>query len=147
MMPPPGAGEGRVTLDVVERPLKDVIGYIRDLTEVNLFVSPEAEEQKVTIQVRNMPWRTFLTLVAEKTGCVLDTRDPSVVKIERPPRVTFTFEDTDIKKVIQLIADYSGANIVIAPHVEGTVNVSLRDIPWRDALETIVKTLGYTVVE
>jgi type IV pilus assembly protein PilQ len=61
--------------------------------------------------------------------------------------VTFTFEDTDIKKVIQLIADYSGANIVMAPHVEGTVNVSLRDIPWRDALDTIVKTLGYTVVE
>jgi type IV pilus assembly protein PilQ len=142
-----GSGEGKVTLDVVERPLKDVVDYIRDLTEVNLFVAPEAEEQKVTIKVRNLPWRTFLDLVAEKTGCVLDSRDPSVVKIERPPRVTFTFEDTDVKKVIQLIADYSGANVIIAPHVEGTVNVSLRDIPWRDALDTIVKTLGYTVVE
>jgi type IV pilus assembly protein PilQ len=141
------SGEGKVTLDVVERPLKDVVDYIRDLTEVNLFVSPEAEDQKVTIKVRNMPWRTFLDLVADKTGCVLDSRDSSVVKIERPPRVTFTFEDTDIKKVIQLIADYSGANVIIAPHVEGSVNVSLRDIPWRDALDTIVKTLGFTVVE
>ncbi len=142
-----GDTEGKVTLDVVDRPLKDVVDYVRDLTVVNLFVSAEAEAQKVTIVVRDMPWRTFLELVAEKTGCVIDARDPSVIKIERPPRVTFSFEDTEVKKVIQLIADYSGANIVIAPHVEGLVNVSLRDIPWRDALETIVKTLGYVVVE
>ncbi len=87
-----GSQDGRVTLDVVERPLKDVIDYIRVLTEVNLFVSPEAEAQTVTIQVRSMPWRTFLGLVAEKTGCVLDMRDPSVVKIERPPYLGSCFE-------------------------------------------------------
>ena len=36
---------------------------------------------------------------------------------------------------------------MVGREVEGTVTLTLNDIPWRVALETIVKTLGYTVVQ
>ncbi|MHC4409552.1 MAG: secretin N-terminal domain-containing protein, partial [Planctomycetota bacterium] len=61
--------------------------------------------------------------------------------------VTFSFKNEDIKNVINVIATYSGANIVVSPAVNGSVTTSLKNIPWRDALEQIVKTLGYAVVE
>jgi type II secretory pathway component GspD/PulD (secretin) len=35
----------------------------------------------------------------------------------------------------------------VSPAVKGTLTVNLKNIPWRDALEQIVKTLGYAVVE
>src|SRR5438128_2413703 len=44
-------------------------------------------------------------------------------------------------------AQDAGANIVVGREVEGTVTLTLNDIPWRVALDTIVKTLGYTVVQ
>ena len=36
---------------------------------------------------------------------------------------------------------------MVAPEVAGTLTLRLSDVPWRDALEVAVKTLGYTVVE
>ena len=37
-------GPGEVTFDVVERPLKDIIAYIQEKTDVNLVLAKEAEE-------------------------------------------------------------------------------------------------------
>ncbi|NJN14215.1 MAG: hypothetical protein HC813_00685, partial [Planctomycetes bacterium] len=72
---------------------------------------------------------------------------PVLIKVARPERVTISFENEDVKKVINVLATYSGANIVVSPAVQGNVTVTLKNIPWRDALEQIVKTLGYAVVE
>ena len=49
--------------------------------------------------------------------------------------------------MIDLIAKLGGANIVVAPEVAGTLSLRLTDVPWRDALDVAVKTLGYVVVE
>jgi type IV pilus assembly protein PilQ len=78
---------------------------------------------------------------------VVSEAEGGVLKIEKPPRVYFAFENTDIQKVIDTIAKISGANIVVAPEVKGTITVRLKNIPWRDALDASVKTLGFVVVE
>jgi type IV pilus assembly protein PilQ len=57
------------------------------------------------------------------------------------------FQDADIKIVLELLAKQSGANIVMAADIQGKVSLSLREVPWREALETIVKTSGYVVVK
>ncbi len=51
-----------------------------------------------------------------------------------------------MRQVIDTIAKLSGANIVVAPEVAGTLTLRLTDVPWRDALDVAVKTLGYVVV-
>jgi type IV pilus assembly protein PilQ len=61
--------------------------------------------------------------------------------------VTFSFEDEEIKNVIRAIAKAANADVVIAPDVKGLVNMELQDVPWRDALDTVVKTLNYHIVE
>ncbi len=142
-----GKGAGEVSLDVVERPLKDVINYIQEKTDVNLVISAEAEEVLVTIKLKNLPWREALNVVTEKAGCQVDERSANLIQIEKPPQVSFEFTNADVREVIKAIADISGANIVVGREVEGTVSVTLHDIPWRVALDTVVKTLGYTVVE
>ncbi len=142
-----GKGPSDVTLDVVERPLKDVIEFIQEKTEVNLVLTAEAEQSLVTVKLKNLPWREALDVVAERAGCQLDERSANLIRIEKPERVSFDFENADIRVVIKAVADLAGANIVVGREVEGTVTLSLHDIPWRVALDTIVKTLGFTVVQ
>ena len=140
-------GPGEVTFDVVERPLKDVVAFIQDKTDVNLIVAREAEDIPVTVKLRNLPWREALAIVVERAGAQIEERSQNLIRIEKPPRVTFEFENADVRVVIKAVADIAGANIVIGREVEGTVTLTLTDIPWRVALDTIVKTLGYTVVQ
>jgi type IV pilus secretin PilQ/predicted competence protein len=135
-----------VTLDVRERNLADVISEIRERAEVNIVLAPGVDE-KVTLRLVDVPWKKALELAAEQAGCVVIEDGPNLLRVEKPPRVTFYFENTDVKKVVDAIAKVSGANIIVAPEVQGSVSMRFNDVPWRKALDSIVKTLGFTVVE
>ena len=140
-------GDGRVTFDVRGRTFGEIVERIQDKTRVNINLSKAALEAPVTIRIQDLHWLQTLELVAEKAECILERVSPRLIKVTRPQRVTFSIENEDITKVIRLLAEWGGANIVVAPQVKGTVTVNLKNIPWRDALEQIVKTLGYAVVE
>ncbi len=139
-------GDGIVRFDVRNRALTDVVDLIRNKTKVNIVLSKEAAAATVTLKV-DLHWLMALELAAEKGECILERVSPVLIKVARPERVTIQFESEDVKKVIGVLATYSGANIVVSPAVQGNVTVTLKNIPWRDALEQIVKTLGYAVVE
>ncbi len=135
-----------LTLKLKDRDLRDVVASIRRKTGSNIIMDPGIDET-VTIELKDLPWRKALALVVEQAGCVVTSVGSGVLKIEKPPRVHFAFEDTDIQKVIDTIAKISGANIVVAPEVQGNITLRLKNIPWRDALNAAVKTLGFVVVE
>lgn len=61
--------------------------------------------------------------------------------------VTFDFQGADLRAVLRTFSEISGLNIVIDPSIQGTVDVSLREVPWDQALDIILKAnkLGYTV--
>lgn len=141
-----GDRASRLTLRLKDRDLRDVVQSIRRKTNANIIMDPGIEEP-VTIDLHDVYWRQALSLVVEQAGCIVTEGAAGVLKIEKPPRVYFAFENTDIQKVIDTIAKISGANIVVAPEVKGTITVRLKNIPWRDALDATVKTLGFVVVE
>lgn len=143
----------RLTMAQEDVPLEVVVNRIREISGANiLFKTPEGEEPLSgilieRIQVDNVPWRSALDLAAELAGCVIETGEMDILFVSRPPKVSFQLQDQDIREVIDLIGKMSGANIVWAPEVSGTISLRLNGVPWRDALEVAVKTLGYTVVE
>lgn len=141
-----GDRASRLTLKLKDRDLRDVVSSIRRKANVNIIMDAGIEAT-VTIDLQDVHWRQALTLVAEQAGCIVTEVEGGVLRVEKPPRVYFAFENTDIQKVIDTIAKISGANIVVAPEVKGTITVRLKNIPWRDALEASVKTLGFVVVE
>ena len=53
-------------------------------------------------------------------------------------KLTVDFQDANIKNVFRLIAEASGLNIVSGDDVKGTVTMQLREVPWDQALETIM---------
>ncbi|MGH9140506.1 MAG: type IV pilus secretin PilQ [Vicinamibacterales bacterium] len=61
--------------------------------------------------------------------------------------ISLDFQGADLRAVLRTFAEISGLNIVIDPAVQGTVDVALRDVPWDQALDIILRgnKLGYSV--
>ncbi len=61
--------------------------------------------------------------------------------------VSLDFQGADLRAVLRTFAEISGLNIVIDPAVQGSVDVSLRDVPWDQALDIILRAnkLGYSL--
>lgn len=138
--------DAHVSLRVEGRQLSEVVDYIRDSSGANIVVM-QGGDIEISLDLTDIHWRDALDLAAEYAECVVEERQAGVLIINRPPRVTFVFPEADITEVIDAIAAISGANIVWAPEVTGTISLRLTDVPWRQALEVAVKTLGFTVVE
>ncbi|PWC16692.1 DNA uptake porin HofQ [Brenneria roseae subsp. roseae] len=61
-------------------------------------------------------------------------------------RVSMAFEDTAIQRVLQALADHQQLNLVVAPGVEGKLNVRLAEVPWQQALDIVLR-MGQLTVE
>jgi type IV pilus assembly protein PilQ len=136
----------RVTLHVKDQPVIDVIKFIAERAGVNI-VPAEGIDEKVTVDLELVPWRLALDIVAEKAGCVVIEKAANVLRVEQPPRVTFEFTGADIRVVVDAIAKVAGASVVLAPNVEGAVYLRINDVPWKTALDTVAKSLGFVVIE
>lgn len=138
--------EARVSLRVEGRALSEIVQYLREVSGANIVVK-EGGDTLISLDLTDVPWLDALELAAELAGCVADVQTAGVIVLEKPPRVDFVFNDAEITDVIDAIAAISGANVVVAPEVAGTLSLRLQDVPWREALDVAVKTLGFTVVE
>jgi type II secretory pathway component HofQ len=54
--------------------------------------------------------------------------------------LSMKFKDADLRDVILYLGDFAGLNVVFDPEVRGVVTVDLKDIPWDQALDLILKT-------
>ncbi|HKH69787.1 MAG TPA: type IV pilus secretin PilQ, partial [Vicinamibacterales bacterium] len=61
--------------------------------------------------------------------------------------VSLDFQGADLRAVLRTFSEISGLNLVIDPTINGTVDVALRDVPWDQALDIILRAnkLGYVV--
>ncbi len=57
-------------------------------------------------------------------------------------RLSLNFQDIPVRAVLQLIADFTGLNIVVSDSVTGNVTLRLKNVPWDQALDIILKAKG-----
>lgn len=61
--------------------------------------------------------------------------------------ISIDLENADILTVLRALSEYAGVNIVAGKDVKGTVTVRLHNVPWRQALEIILKASGFAYRE
>jgi type II secretory pathway component GspD/PulD (secretin) len=136
-------GDGLVTFDVTEQPFGQIVTErIQPKTRINLFVTPEAASERVTLRVVALHWTQALGLMAEKINGTIIKTSLNLIRIERPMPLEISFENAEIGEVIKTIAGYANASVIVSPLVKGTVTVKLKDAPWRAALQAVVETAG-----
>jgi len=60
----------------------------------------------------------------------------------RGEKLSLNFQDIEIRSVLQLIADFTDLNLVASDTVAGRITLRLKNVPWDQALEIIMKTKG-----
>ena len=62
-------------------------------------------------------------------------------------KVSLDFQDAPVRQILQLIADVSNHNMVIGEDVTGTVTLKLKNVPWDQALDIVLKMHGMGMVK
>ncbi len=62
--------------------------------------------------------------------------------LEGKESIKFDFQDQDIVPIFRLFADISGCNLFLHPDVRGRCTMKFKDVPWNQALDTILKTFS-----
>ncbi|MEZ5561007.1 MAG: type IV pilus secretin PilQ [Pseudomonadales bacterium] len=57
-------------------------------------------------------------------------------------KLSLNFQDIEVRSVLQLIADFTDLNLVASDTVSGRITLRLKNVPWDQALELILKTKG-----
>jgi type IV pilus assembly protein PilQ len=57
-------------------------------------------------------------------------------------RLSLNFQSIEVRSVLQLLADFTGLNVVVSDSVGGTLTLRLKNVPWDQALDIILRTEG-----
>lgn len=57
-------------------------------------------------------------------------------------KLSLNFQDIEVRSVLQLIADFTGLNVVVSDSVNGNLTLRLKNVPWDQALDIIMRTKG-----
>ncbi len=60
----------------------------------------------------------------------------------RGERLTLNFQNVEVRALLQVIADFTGLNIVVSDAVSGNITLRLKDVPWDQALDIILRAKG-----
>jgi type IV pilus assembly protein PilQ len=55
-------------------------------------------------------------------------------------KISLDFQDIEVRRVLQLLADFTSINMVAADTVQGNITLRLKDVPWDQALDIVLKT-------
>lgn len=77
----------------------------------------------------------------------ISLKRPEVRGPLRPKSVAYTgkkisldFQDIEVRRVLQLLADFTDINMVAADSVQGNITLRLKEVPWDQALDIVLKT-------
>ena len=60
-------------------------------------------------------------------------------------RLSLNFQNIEIRAVLQIIADFTGLNMVTSDAVTGNLTLRLKNVPWDQALDIVLKTKGLSM--
>jgi type II secretory pathway component GspD/PulD (secretin) len=134
-------------------PVREVLARLAEWGGVNIVPEPEiGDDDRVSINVQDITWKQALNLVLNHTRpekLTIEQETINMIVISKPPRVTASFKNAPLAEVVQTLAEYKGASVVISPEItrENLITFTFRDVPWNTALEMVVETAGFAIVK
>jgi type IV pilus assembly protein PilQ len=122
----------------------DVIDFATPVKEIDILprgnstqmvVSPLGEYEHLAYQSDNL----FTLEVRPLTREQQEVRKKEQYTGER---LSLNFQNIEVRAVLQLLADFSGLNLVASDSVAGNVTLRLKNVPWDQALDIILKSRG-----
>lgn len=124
----------------------DVIDFGTPVTMVN--VRPRGQDVEMVIEyegfAESIAYQTDKRFIVEVRPLTQEQKKEIEAKTFQytGERLSLNFQDIEVRAVLQLIADFTGRNIVASDTVTGNVTLRLRNVPWDEALDIIMKIKG-----
>jgi type IV pilus assembly protein PilQ len=108
---------------------------------------PQGENTRLTIEARGL-WEQ--TVYQSDTQLVVDIKpikeDPNKLtqgsQGYRGEKLSFNFQNVEVRAALQAIADISSLNIITSDSVAGNLTLRLKEVPWDQALDVILQAKG-----
>jgi type IV pilus assembly protein PilQ len=125
-------------LDVIDfaTPVKTIDTYTKG-SNVHMVITPMGEYDYIAYQSDNQ----FTIEVKALTREEVEEKKKDEFGFSGE-RLSLNFQDIEVRSVLQLIADFTGFNIVVSDTVGGSLTLRLKNVPWDQALDIILKTKG-----
>jgi type IV pilus assembly protein PilQ len=115
------------------------VDTLRAASTARIVVTPSGDYEQVAYQADNV---FTLELKQPPPSDELASSAFDADKEYTGDPLTLTFQDLETRAVLQLLADFSGLNIVVSDSVQGNVTLRLQDVPWDQALDIVMTTKG-----
>ncbi|MCK0745354.1 type IV pilus secretin PilQ [Chromohalobacter nigrandesensis] len=140
----------KVTLPGVRLPKE--LNSILDVSDFDAPVSrivPQSDADGVTLTLDNR--EAFQHLVTQRGDQLIVEVQPraddaralegDTQEYDGEP-VSLNFQNIQVREVLSVLSDFSGINIVASDSVQGSVTLNLKQVPWDQALDLILKSHG-----
>ena len=102
------------------------------------FVISGAAFEPVTYQQENQ------YIIEFKPAALEEKQAKGEIKFEGE-KLTLNFQDIEVRAVLQMLADFTNSNLVVSDSVKGGITLRLKDVPWDQALDIILRSKGLSM--
>jgi type IV pilus assembly protein PilQ len=137
-----------IIVDFMKTGLPETLRRRLDTTDFGTPVSTittvaQGDNTRMTIEARGL-WEQ--SVYQSDTQLIIDVRqikeDPSKLTQGsqgfRGEKITFNFQNVEVRAALQAIADISGLNIITSESVNGNLTMHLKEVPWDQALDAML---------
>jgi type IV pilus assembly protein PilQ len=135
----------RTALPPTLRRRLDVTDFGTPVTRIT--TAPQGENVRMTIDAQGN-WEQ--SVYQSDTQLVIDVKpvkeDPN--RLASGPqgykgeKISFNFQNVEVRAALQAVADISGLNIIASDSVSGSLTLQLKQVPWDQALDVIMQAKG-----
>jgi type IV pilus assembly protein PilQ len=139
-------------VDFVKTSLPEVLRRKMDVADYGTpvqFITTRADGDTVRMlieprgQWEHLAWQTDRRLVLEVRAVKPDDgKTATSNRGYRGDKLSMNFQNIEVRALLQVIADFTGLNVVASDSVSGNLTLRLKDVPWDQALDIVMQARG-----
>ena len=142
----------KVIVDFLKTGLPETLRRRLDVSDFGtpvglITTAPQGDNVRMTIEANGL-WEQ--SVYQSETQLVVDVKpikeDPNRLtqgtQGYRGEKLSFNFQNVEVRAALQAIADISGLNIITSDSVSGNLTLRLREVPWDQALDVVLQAKG-----
>jgi len=122
----------------------DVVDFATPVQTVSTF--QQGENVRMVIEAKGQwehnAYQSDTQFVVEVKAAVADPAKLSQRAGFTGEKLSLNFQNVEVRAVLNVIADFTDLNIITSDTVGGSITLRLKDVPWDQALDIIMKTRG-----
>ena len=141
-----------IVIDFLKTSLPDMLRRRLDVKDFGTpvqAITTSAQGDMVRMQIEprgqweHLAWQTDRRLVVEVRPLKQDSAQPGTASRGfKGEKLSLNFQSIDVRALLQVIADFTGMNVVASDTVTGNLTLRLKDVPWDQALDIVMQARG-----